>query len=74
MKLLLLDTLGVPLGALPPFDVEVPWWPEVEEVVSGARSRYGVDLQVLRLLTADGDPIQKYKTFKNFLFSCKKRN
>lgn len=54
MKLVLLDTLGVPLGALPPFDVSVPWWPEVEEVVAGARHRYGVEVQVLRLLSAAG--------------------
>ncbi|MEV7626555.1 phosphotransferase [Actinoplanes sp. NPDC089786] len=54
VKLVLLDTLGVPLGALPPFDVSVPWWPEVEEVVAGARSRYGIEVQVLRLLTASG--------------------
>ena len=59
MKLILLDTLGVPLGALPSFEVEVPWWPEVEEVVSGARRRYGVDIQVLRLLAADGDPLSE---------------
>jgi hypothetical protein len=56
VKLILLDTLGSPLGALPPFDVQIPWWPEVEEVISGARSRYGVDVQVLRLLAAEGDP------------------
>ncbi|MFG1610017.1 phosphotransferase [Actinoplanes sp. NPDC049265] len=54
VKLVLLDTLGVPLGALPSFDVSVPWWPEVEEVVAGARSRYGVEVQVLRLLTVSG--------------------
>ena len=59
MKLILLDTRGVPLGALPPFDVEVPWWPEVEEVVSGARRHYGVDVQVLRLLAADGAPLSE---------------
>ena len=51
------------LGALPPYDVESPWWPEVGDVVAGARSLYGVEVTVLRLLhvereeTRDGGPI-----------------
>lgn len=38
------------LGALPPFPVEVPWWPEVADVVRGARDRFGLDVSVLRLI------------------------
>jgi hypothetical protein len=44
---------GEPPGALPPFDVPLPWWQEIASVVAGARDRYGVDLQVLRLLHGD---------------------
>jgi hypothetical protein len=50
----LVDGRGAPLGALPPFDVDVPWWPEMDEIVSGVRSRWQIDVQVLRLLSADG--------------------
>jgi Phosphotransferase enzyme family len=41
-----------PRGALPPFTVASPWWPEVEPVVEGVRERYGIDVVVLRLLAA----------------------
>lgn len=41
---------GQLLGALPPFDVGVPWWQEVAVVVAAARERYGADVVVLRLL------------------------
>ena len=30
-------------GALPPYDVDSPWWPEVAPVVDGARKRYGIE-------------------------------
>lgn len=53
MTLVLADAAGAVLGALPPFDVEAPWWQEVGEVVEEARARYGVEVQVLRLLEAD---------------------
>ena len=33
----LVDGSGVLLGTLPPYDVEVPWWPEAAPVVAGAR-------------------------------------
>ncbi|HEU4347557.1 MAG TPA: phosphotransferase [Actinoplanes sp.] len=55
VTLVLVDASGTLLGALPPFEVPVPWWPEVADVVAVARSRDGVDLQVLRLLHADPD-------------------
>lgn len=53
VTLVLVDGDGALLGALPPFDVESPWWQEVAEIVLGARERYGVTLEVLRLLTAE---------------------
>ena len=52
VTLVLVDAGGSPLGALPPYQVELPWWPETEDVVAGARERYGLDVTVLRLLAA----------------------
>ncbi|MDG4788381.1 aminoglycoside phosphotransferase family protein [Micromonospora sp. WMMD1102] len=49
----LLDAAGRPLGVLPRYDVPAPWWQEVGDVVAGARTRYGLDVSVLRLLHAD---------------------
>lgn len=40
------------LGALPPFDLELPWWQESADVVEAARARHGVQVTVLRLLSA----------------------
>ena len=53
VTLVLVDGRGAVLGALPPYEVPLPWWPEVEDVVAGARERYGVDVRVLRFLAAD---------------------
>ncbi|MEV4545068.1 aminoglycoside phosphotransferase family protein [Micromonospora echinaurantiaca] len=53
VTLVLLDVAGAPLGALPPFEVSTPWWQDVAPVVEAARERYGVDVQVLRLLGGD---------------------
>ena len=53
VTLVLVDDAGVPRGALPPFRVQAPWWQEVGDVVAGARLRYGVDVDVLRLLDAE---------------------
>ena len=50
VTLVVVDPAGSPLGTLPPFDVDVPYWQEVAVVVAGARERYGVDLTVLRVL------------------------
>ena len=41
---------GLVLGALAPFDVPVPWWQEVGDVVQVAREVHGVDVTALRLL------------------------
>ena len=42
-------------GALPPLEVEVPWWPDVSNVVSATRRAYGIEIVVLRLLRASTD-------------------
>jgi hypothetical protein len=51
VTLVLVSSGGDVLGALPPFEVEVPWWSEVASVVEAARSRFGVAVTVLRLLS-----------------------
>ena len=38
------------LGALPPFPLAMPWWPEAHDVVAAAHERFGIDVTVLRLL------------------------
>jgi hypothetical protein len=53
VTLVLTDAGGGLLGALPSVDVDVPWWQEVGVVVDAACARYGVAVQVLRLLHAD---------------------
>ncbi len=52
VTLLLVDGSGVLLGTLPPYDVEVPWWPEAAPVVAGAREKFGIDVTVLRLIAS----------------------
>ena len=47
---------GSVLGALPPFEVELPWWQEVHPVVAGAREHFGAHITVLRLLAAQPHP------------------
>ena len=54
VRLILVDDDGAPLGALPDIDIEDPWWPEVGDIVTVARERFGVDLFVLRLVDAQG--------------------
>jgi hypothetical protein len=53
VTLVLCTAAGEILGALPPYDVVLPWWQEVGDVVAGARAVHGVDVVVLRLLAAD---------------------
>jgi hypothetical protein len=50
VTLLLCDGTGQLLGTLPPFEVVVPWWQEVADVVSGARQLHGAEVTVLRLI------------------------
>lgn len=54
VTLIVVNESGELLGELPPFDVVSPWWPETAEIVDTARERHGLDLAVLRLLTATG--------------------
>jgi Phosphotransferase enzyme family len=54
VTLVLVDSTGAVLGALPPFRVATPHWQEVAEVVTGAAQMHGVHVTVLRLLAADG--------------------
>ena len=42
------------LGAIGPFDVDIPWWAEAEPVAARLRETLGVPVIVLRLLRADG--------------------
>jgi phosphotransferase family enzyme len=53
VTLILVDADGTPLGALPPLELEQPWWQEAGDVVAAARARFGLDVQVLRLLEAE---------------------
>ena len=52
--MIVVDDAGAPVGALPDIDIEEPWWPEVSDIVTVARERFGVDLYVLRLVDAQG--------------------
>jgi Phosphotransferase enzyme family len=54
VRLIVCSGTGEPLGTLPAFDVQTPWWPDVEPVVATAAERFGLELVVLRLLDADG--------------------
>ncbi|HEY0807113.1 MAG TPA: hypothetical protein VGD84_18735, partial [Pseudonocardiaceae bacterium] len=51
--LTLVDPRGQPLGTLPPLPVESPWWKDMAEIVARTRERHGIDVVVLRLLSAD---------------------
>ena len=53
MTLVLVGAAGEVLGALPPFELELPWWQEASDVVAAARLHHGVEVSVLRLLGAD---------------------
>ena len=50
--LVLCTPSGRLLGALPPFQVSLPWWQDAESLVAGARARFGVEVTILRLLEA----------------------
>ncbi len=52
VRLVLVRPSGEPIGVLPEFAVDVPWWQEAGPVVRGARERFGIDIIVLRLLAA----------------------
>jgi hypothetical protein len=45
---------GTCAGIVGPFPVEVPWWAEVEPVVTHLEETLGVPVVVLRLLAVEG--------------------
>jgi hypothetical protein len=52
--LTLVDPRGVPLGTLPPLPpVGSPWWKDISTVVEAARENHGIDVTILRLLSAE---------------------
>jgi hypothetical protein len=53
VTLILIDGEGALRGALPPFGVPDPWWQLMESVVSEAKARFGLELTVLRILSAE---------------------
>lgn len=55
VTLVLVTPAGSLQGALPPLPVATPWWQDAEPIVRAARSTYGVEPTVLRLL-ATGSP------------------
>src|SRR5688572_16066828 len=55
VTVLLCDRTGELIGTLPSFEVTVPWWQEVGDVVAGCRDRYAVEVAVLRVLPAGAD-------------------
>jgi hypothetical protein len=57
VTLVLVDSTGAALGALPPFRVDTPYRQEVAEVVAGAAHEYGRPVTILRLLAADGEKV-----------------
>ena len=46
---------GTVLGALPPLQLEMPWWPEAHDVAAAAREQFGIDVVLLRLVAARSD-------------------
>ena len=53
VTLALLAPDGTPLGTTPEFEVESQWWQEVAPVVAGARTEFGIEVTVLRLVAAE---------------------
>jgi len=54
-RIVLVTPDGAPLGVLPDFAVDLPWWQEVWPLVEGARDRFGAQITVLRMLGV-GEP------------------
>jgi Ser/Thr protein kinase RdoA (MazF antagonist) len=46
----LCDRSGQVMGALAPFEVTSPWWPDVAPVVESVRARWALDVVVLRIV------------------------
>ncbi|HEU5486707.1 MAG TPA: hypothetical protein VFU98_17515, partial [Microlunatus sp.] len=45
------------IGQLPPLSLELPWWPEANDLVTAVRQRDGIDVTVLRMLRTASDRI-----------------
>ncbi len=52
VTLVLVDTHGRLLGALPPFEAETPWWMDIAPVVRAVHATHALRITVLRLLDA----------------------
>jgi hypothetical protein len=52
VSVVLCEAAGEMLGQLPAFEVALPWWPAVGEVVETVSARFGLDIVVLRLIDA----------------------
>lgn len=46
---------GAVLGVLPPVQLDLPWWPEVHDLVAAVRNAFGIEITVLRLLQTKSD-------------------
>jgi len=53
VTLVLVSRDGGVLGQLPAFPVDTPWWQDAGPIVAGARTRFGLDVTVLRLLETE---------------------
>ena len=60
VTLLFVDPSGEPIGALAPFEVPTPWWPDASPVVAASRNLHGVEVTVLRLIEAQADPTDPF--------------
>ena len=54
-RLVLVGPNGAVIGCLPAVPVSTPWWPEAAPVVTAIKSRYGVEVTILRLLESERD-------------------
>lgn len=43
-------TRETPVGALPAFDVDLPYWPETSDVVAAVDAMHGIEIDLLRLI------------------------
>src|SRR4029077_7404655 len=60
VTLVVVGPSGEPIGALAPFEVATPWWPDAAPVVAGARAFHKGDVTVLRLIEAQPDPTDRF--------------
>src|SRR5690348_7971651 len=60
VRLVFVSPSGEPIGALAPFEVASPWWPEAASVVARARDLHKVEVTVLRLIDALPDPTDAF--------------